>query len=360
MISSYTRALIGAAVLAGMSAAACGGLPTAPSQEGATIAGTVAGGGSALSTFASGRGAATASSTFTVSVAGTNISATLDGGGNFVLNGVPAGDIQLVFSDASWTATLSLSPVSPDQLVQLLISISGGTINVVSETRSEGKVELCHRTDSGSYQLIDVSVNAEPAHRAHGDGKIGDPVPADLTKVFNRQCRPVPPGVDIEKLTNGQDADQMPGPSITVGSPVAWTYVVTNTSTVTLTNVAVVDDRGVVVSCPKTTLAVNESMTCTGSGVATLGQYRNVGTVTASSSNGPYTDSDASNYLGVVPNPSTEPKVQLCHRTGNGSYHLIEVGVSAEPAHRAHGDAKPGEAVPGSSGNVFSPSCVVQ
>ena len=209
---------------------------------------------------------------------------------------------------------------------QLLISISGGTINVVSETRSEGKVELCHRTDSGSYQLIDVSVNAEPAHRAHGDGKIGDPVPADLTKVFNRQCRPVPPGVDIEKLTNGQDADQMPGPSITVGSPVAWTYVVTNTSTVTLTNVAVVDDRGVVVSCPKTTLAVNESMTCTGSGVATLGQYRNVGTVTASSSNGPYTDSDASNYLGVVPNPSTEPKVQLCHRTGNGSYHLIEVG----------------------------------
>jgi hypothetical protein len=313
-----------------------------------------------MAAFSAGRSAATASSAITVSVAGTNISATLDGGGNFVLNGVPAGDVQLTFSDGSWTAPLSVSQVRSQQLIQLLIAISGGTLNVVSEQRSEGKVELCHRTDSGSYHLIDVSVNAEPAHRAHGDGEIGDPVPADPTKVFNRQCRPVPPGVDIEKSTNGEDADQMPGPSIAVGAPVTWTYVVTNTSTVALTDVKVVDDRGVVVTCPKTTLALNESMTCTGSGVATLGQYRNVGTVTAASTNGPYTDTDASHYLGVVPTPTTEPKVQLCHRTGNGSYHLIEVGVSAEPAHRAHGDAKPGEAVPGNLGRVFTSSCAVQ
>ena len=360
-MSFFTRALISAAVLGGIAATACSGSPTAPSQEGATITGAVSGGGGgAMSTFAAGRSAATASSTITVSVAGTNISAALDGAGNFVLSGVPAGDIQLVFGDGSWTATLALQQVGSHQLIQLLIAISGGAINVVSEQRSEGKVELCHRTDSGTYHLIDVSVNAEPAHRAHGDGKVGDPVPADPTKVFNRQCRPVPPGVDIEKLTNGQDADQIPGPSITVGSPVSWTYVVTNTATVNLTNVSVVDDRGVAVTCPKTVLAVNESMTCTGSGVAMLGQYRNVGTVTASSSNGPFTDSDASHYLGVTPTSSDEPKVQLCHRTGNGSYHLIEVGVSAEPAHRAHGDAKPGEAVPGSLGRVFSPSCAVQ
>ena len=34
------------------------------------------------------------------------------------------------------------------------------------------------------------------------------------------------------------------------------------------------------------------------------------------------------------------PKVQLCHKTGNGSYHSIEVSINAEPAHRAHGDGK--------------------
>jgi hypothetical protein len=52
--------------------------------------------------------------------------------------------------------------------------------------------------------------------------------------------------------------------------------------------------------------------------------------------------------------------VKLCHRTGNGSYRLIEVGASAEPAHRAHGDAKIGEAVPNQSGKVFGGGCVVQ
>jgi hypothetical protein len=41
---------------------------------------------------------------------------------------------------------------------------------------------------------------------------------------------------------------------------------------------------------------------------------------------------------------------QLCHRTGNGSYHMIEVSVSAEPAHRGHGDGMVGEEVPGSPG----------
>ena len=31
------------------------------------------------------------------------------------------------------------------------------------------KVMLCHVTGNGSYRLIEVSINAEPAHRAHGD-----------------------------------------------------------------------------------------------------------------------------------------------------------------------------------------------
>ena len=49
--------------------------------------------------------------------------------------------------------------------------------------------------------------------------------------------------------------------------------------------------------------------------------------------------------------------MQLRHRTGNGSYHGIEMSVNAEPAHRAHGDGKPGEAVPGSPGRVFTAAC---
>jgi hypothetical protein len=209
--------------------------------------------------------------------------------------------------------------------------------------------------------MIDVSVNAEPAHRAHGDGKVGDPVPGRPMNVFDQNCRAAGPAVQIEKSTNGEDANEAPGPTIVVGSPVTWRYVVTNTGTVNLTNITVLDDRNVAVTCPGTTLAVGQSMTCTGTGVATAGQYRNVGAVTATSSTGTVTDTDASHYFGQLPGTADEdgPKVQLCHRTGNGSYHLIEVGISAEPAHRAHGDGKIGEAVPGNAGKVFGAGCSV-
>ena len=50
--------------------------------------------------------------------------------------------------------------------------------------------------------------------------------------------------IDIEKATNGEDADNPTGPFILVGDPVEWTYVVTNTGDVQLSNVVVTDDNG--------------------------------------------------------------------------------------------------------------------
>jgi hypothetical protein len=61
----------------------------------------------------------------------------------------------------------------------------------------------------------------------------------------------------------------------------------------------------------------------------------------------------------VAEEPSSK-KVDLCHKTGNGSYHMINVSVNAEAAHRAHGDGMPGEPVPGSPGKVFTASCGVR
>src|SRR5690606_22961723 len=52
----------------------------------------------------------------------------------------------------------------------------------------------------------------------------------------------VEPGIDIEKATNGEDADDAPGPYVPVGDPVTWAYVVTNESNVPITGVAVTDD----------------------------------------------------------------------------------------------------------------------
>lgn len=105
--------------------------------------------------------------------------------------------------------------------------------------------------------------------------------------------------VDIEKFTNGQNADLPPGPAVVVGSTVNWTYIVRNTGSRPLTDIVVTDDQGVVVSCPATTLGAGESFTCTASGVAVSGQYANIGTVTATMPDASTVqDSDPSHYFG--------------------------------------------------------------
>jgi len=112
------------------------------------------------------------------------------------------------------------------------------------------------------------------------------------------------PGINIEKYTNTEDADDPTGPFIATGSPVSWTYVVTNFGDVNLSDVNVSDsDLNVTVDCGgQTTLNINETMICTASGDAISGQYANIGTVTASSVTTPVydvNDSDPSHYFGV-------------------------------------------------------------
>jgi len=120
---------------------------------------------------------------------------------------------------------------------------------------------------------------------------------SDPSHYYGAEEPPPVVSVDLEKATNGQDADDPTGPGLMAGDPVVWTYVVTNTGEAALTDVTVVDDQGVAVSCPKSTLAPGESMTCTANGIAVAGQYANLGTVTAT---GPETEvvshSDPSHY----------------------------------------------------------------
>src|SRR5205085_1063664 len=88
------------------------------------------------------------------------------------------------------------------------------------------------------------------------------------------------PRIAIVKKTNGLDSDAAPGPLVLVGSPVTWTYVVTNTGNVPLANVVVTDDKqGAVCTIP--TLPVGPSaIECTKTGTAEKGQYVNTGTAT--------------------------------------------------------------------------------
>lgn len=465
-------AVLAPAILAGCSKA---GSPTAPTDEGITTGAVIAGiavgggGGSAagLGTHASGSSV----TGLTVTIAGTNRSTGVDQNGRFELTDVPPGDISLQFRNDTVNATAPLGGVSSEQHIEIRVEVSGTSALITEEVRTE-KVTLCHVDELGDYHRIDVSVNAEPAHRAHGDGAPGETLPGNDELIFDSLCRLIGPSIriekstngedsdtapgeeipagtpllweyvvtndgslpltgiavvddqgvvvscpattlapgasmtctatgvvtleepyanlgtatanwssstgsgsvndsdpshytgisplEIEKTTNGEDADSAPGPSILVGDPVVWEYTLTNIGVVPLSDIVVSDDQGVAVSCPATTLAAGASMTCTGNGVATLGQYSNLGTATATwtapTASGTTTVSDPSHYIGVEELEGL--KVSLCHRTGAGFYVLINVSINAEPAHLAHGDGKPGEAVPG-GGGTFTATCGV-
>lgn len=358
--------------------ACSGNAPTSPSggrdsagSGGAVIEGTVTGGGaSSVSSFRTSDLApattvsAAAPSGLSVRVVGTSLTATVGEGGTFRLADVPGGTVRLQFQNDTVNATTEIPNVSSDQVISVQVQVSTTSAVIVSEVR-EGKVTLCHTEGNGTYHLIGISESAEATHRTHGDGEVGDPVPGRPNMTFDDDCSLEGPGIDIEKSTNGADADSAPGPKVEVGDPVAWEYRVRNIGTIGLTGVLVTDDQGVAVDCAgQATLAAGASMTCTGSGAATLGQYANLGMVTANwasaTTTGTVTDSDASHYLGVLPDEEGDEKITLCHKTGTDRYVKIDVSVSAEPAHRAHGDAEVGEAVPGVTGKVFSASCTLQ
>jgi len=115
------------------------------------------------------------------------------------------------------------------------------------------------------------------------------------------------PDIDIEKYTNGVNADDAPGPYISINSSVTWTYIVTNTGAVNLTSVNVTDDHpgvtpvlvggddgndGILEPYSQT----GETWTYQATGVAVAGQYANVGTVVGYYGAVQVTDSDPSHY----------------------------------------------------------------
>lgn len=328
---SIKQGYVGVGCLALVSAVACSS-PTGPSvnASGATISGLVNTSGAAAVPSTT---ATTVDAGLTVRIDGTELVQTVDASGKFQFVGVPRGDAQLRFSGPNVRATTVIFNVSEGEEIEVEVVVSGDSAVIASLVR-RGKVELCH-----NGHLIVVSESAEPAHRDHGDAKVGEPVPGTLTKVFDDACQPRGLGVNLEKFTNNQDADHAPGPSIVVGSPVTWRYVVTNTSTVALTDVAVLDDQLGVVACGQTTLSVGESMTCMAGGIAAPGPYQNIGTATADSSEGPVMDRDPSHYTGITDQPGET--VQICHiPPGNpANAHTITVGADAVAAHLAHGDS---------------------
>jgi len=208
-----------------------------------------------------------------------------------------------------------------------------GAVSCPKSTLQPGQSMIC--TKAGKVpSAAECNFIYDNLGTATGRTSSGEAVSDEDPSHYQVKCPVVPgdPEIDIEKATNGHDADQAPGPSIQQGGAVTWTYVVTNTGDVALTGVAVTDNREGAISCPKTTLAVGESMTCTKNGTAQLGQYANVGSVTGTPQGGgtPVTDTDPSHYNGTpIPPPPASIDIEKAtngHDADTGPGPELEVG----------------------------------
>jgi hypothetical protein len=119
-------------------------------------------------------------------VVGTSISTPVGPGGGFVLDGVPAGPVQMRFVGSGVDASVSLSPVRPGDVVSVLVGVSAATAMVQSESRNAGgKVELEGRVDSLVSADLALTVGGRLVKTLSGvtvirDGNGGTKAYADL------------------------------------------------------------------------------------------------------------------------------------------------------------------------------------
>ncbi|MEM7130357.1 MAG: SdrD B-like domain-containing protein [Chloroflexota bacterium] len=186
-------------------------------------------------------------------------------------------------------------------------STGNGTDETTDQTSDENGID---NVDSATNGISSIGFDLQPNVEATGEDQGSyngtlDDNNVNFTADF-AFWQPVPT-IDVEKATTGpgqmpQDADTPNGPSINVGDIVTWTYEITNSGSVTLTTITLVDDvQGTVATCPQNTLAPGMGMTCLLTGIAQAGQYSNTAVVTGTPTLGPatpITDTDPSHYIG--------------------------------------------------------------
>ncbi|KJK44006.1 hypothetical protein UK23_31150, partial [Lentzea aerocolonigenes] len=210
-------------------------------------------------------------------------------------------------SEVTWT--YEVTNTGNTKLVDVtVVDTPEGAVTCPAATLAPGESMTCTLTGvakAGQYENVG-KVTGKPVD--NGDQPI--PGAPEVTADNPAHYFGTAPGIKIVKKTNGDDANAAPGPQVTQGSKVTWTYEVTNTGNTRLTSVAVTDSIEGAISCPKNDLQPGESMTCTKNGTAVLGQYENKGTVEGAPSKADgtpidgakkVTADDLSHYLGQAP-----------------------------------------------------------
>jgi hypothetical protein len=139
-------------------------------SAGATITGTakVPGSGS----FGLSLRTALVPSGLVVRVAGTSIQATADGSGRFTLEGVPPGDVELVFEGAGINASLVLSDVESDEEFTIVVVLNGNSAELEDDSRDDDSADEDPADDDDSVD--DDSVDDDSADDSSDDADSED------------------------------------------------------------------------------------------------------------------------------------------------------------------------------------------
>ena len=214
--------------------------------------------------------------------------------------GIPEGETVTWTYNVTNTGNVNLSNilVTDDMLGAIANIIDQGDGDDILSVGESWILEATGTAACGDYENIG-NVTGDS-----GDTTVTD---EDLSHYFG-EC----PDIDIEKATNGEDADVGPGPGIPEGETVTWTYNVTNTGNVNLTNILVTDDMlGAIANIidqgdGDDILSVGESWILEATGTAACGDYENIGNVTGDSGDTTVTDEDLSHYFGECPDIDIE------------------------------------------------------
>lgn len=166
-----------------------------------------------------------------------------------------------------------------------VVNAGAEPVSAINVTDSQGVAVTCPATVLAVGASMDCTgtgpIGLGPSYQntgvVVGTGDLTG-APATATDTWNAEVIPLERAIEVVKSS----PDTVEGGTLPAFTTVNWEYLVTNTGEEPVTNLVVTDDQGVAVSCPVTSLAVNESTTCTGSASIGAGPaYRNVATAAA-------------------------------------------------------------------------------
>lgn len=194
------------------------------------------------------------------------------------------GDGVNVLAGSTVTWKYMVTNIGEDGSYLQAVTVTDNNVTVsqthTGDTNGDGKLQ---KGETWIYYATGTAASGNYSNTGTASGRYNG---STYTNSDNSSYFGVAAGINIVKYTNGQHFTAPPGLFIAVGAPITWTYNVTNTGNVPLSNVTVTDsDAGITptyVSGDTNTnskLDLTETWLFTASGTAIEGQYHNTGTV---------------------------------------------------------------------------------